>query len=555
MTAPEKDQQVGWSAMIIIALGLSLVIMDSTIVNVALPSIISDLSISSVDAEWVQAIYALVFAALLIIVGRLGDRFGRRAVFTAGAAVFAVASVLAALSGSGETLIAARALQGVGGAMMSPTSLALINALFRGARRAIAFAIYGSVIGGMAAIGPLLGGYLTEHFSWRWASGINLPFAAAIVIGAFLLVPESKDEHAEAGFDGLGAVLSAVGIGAFVFALIEGRSYGWTTAIADGSLLGIGWTTGGLSPIPVALAVSVVGLVGLAVVETRRRAAGRSVLIDTSLFRIRSFGLGALAAMILSLGEFGVLFSLPLFLQGALGYSALGAGGVLAALAAGSFLSGPTTPVLARRYGPRFVARLGMAVEMLAIASLGLVISVDVPAVVLVACLVVYGVGVGFASAQLTSVILADVPVRQSGQASGTQSTARQVGSALGTAVLGTILFVGLAHDTETRVAEIPGVSAEQAAEVAQVVQGSAGTAIPSLAAEENGAALVEASSQAFADALQRTAFTGAGFVALGLVATLLLPADRRPEQDEDPAGPAEQSAGAAPDPDPGTRH
>jgi len=545
VTAATDEPQVGWSAMFIIALGLSLVIMDSTIVNVALPSIIRDLSISSVDAEWVQAIYALVFAALLIIVGRLGDRYGRRAVFVSGAVVFAAASILAALSSSGDTLIAARALQGIGGAMMSPTSLALINALFRGKRRAIAFAIYGSVIGGMAAIGPLLGGYLTESFSWRWAFGINLPFAAAIVIGAFLLVPESKDDHAESGFDAVGAVLSAVGIGAIVFALIEGRSYGWTTAIADGSLLGIGWATGGLSPVPVALAVGVAGLVGLAVVETRRRAAGQTVLIDTSLFRIRSFGLGALAAMILSLGEFGVLFSLPLFLQGALGYSALGAGGVLAALAVGSFLSGPTTPALAGRYGPRFVARLGMAIEMLAIAALGAVIAVDVPAVVLVLCLVVYGVGVGFASAQLTSVILADVPVRQSGQASGTQSTARQVGSALGTAVLGTILFVGLAHDTETRVAAIPGVSAEEASQVAHLVQSSAGTAIPSLAAQENGPALVEASSQAFADALRRTAFTGAGFVALGLIATLLLPADRRPEDDE-PATPDDRSAASA---------
>ncbi len=543
--ATRDEREAGWSAMIIIALGLALVIMDSTVVNVALPSMIRDLSITSVDAEWVQAIYALVFAALLIIVGRLGDRYGRRAVFVSGALLFAVASVLAAMSQSGGTLIAARALQGVGGAMMSPTSLALINALFRGRRRPIAFAIYGSVIGGMAAIGPLLGGYLIEHFSWRWAFGINLPFVAAIVVGSFLLVPESKDDHAEAGFDAAGAVLSVLGIGSIVFALIEGRSYGWTTAIADGSLMGVGWTTGGVSPVPIALAVGVLGLLGLAMVETRRRATGRTVLIDTSLFRIRSFGLGSAAAMILSLGEFGVLFSLPLFLQGALGYSALGAGGVLAALAIGSFLSGPTTPLLAERYGSRFVARLGMGIEMVAIAALGVAISVDVTTVTLVACLVVYGVGVGFASAQLTSVILADVPVRQSGQASGTQSTARQVGSALGTAVLGTILFVGLAHDTQARVEQVPGVSAEQAAQVSQIVQQSAGTAIGSLASQPNGPALVDAAGHAFADSLRRTAFAGAGFVALGLVATLLLPADRRREDDEEPTGLPDRAASA----------
>ena len=285
--------------------------------------------------------------------------------------------------------------------------------------------------------------------------------------------------HAEPGFDAVGSVFSALGFGAFVFALIEGRSYGWMTAVTDGSLLGVGWTTGGASPVPVALAISVLGLVGLAVVETHRRAEGRSVLIDTSLFLIRSFGLGSLAAMILSLGEFGV------------------------------------------------------------------VISVDMSADVLVACLVVYGVGVGFASAQLTSAILADVPVRQSGQASGTQSTARQVGSALGTAVLSTILFVGLAHDTEARVAEIPGVSADQAAQVAQAVQSSAGTAIPSLAGEVNGPALVEAASHAFADSPRRTAFTGAGFVAFGLIATLLLPADRRRDERAEPADEAGAVASA----------
>ncbi len=443
------DSQVGWTPMIFIGLGLALVIMDATIVNVALPSIIDDLGITSVDAEWVQAIYSLVFAALLIVVGRLGDRWGRRRLFVSGAVLFAVASVLAATAQTGGLLIAARAVQGLGGAMMSPTSLALINATYRGQRRAVAFAIYGSVIGGMAAIGPLLGGYLTEHASWRWAFGINLPVAAAIVIGSLLIVPESRDEDPEPGTDVAGAVLSALGIGALVFALIEGRSYGWWTALVDGNLIGVSWSAGGLSPIPIALGVSVVGLVGLWWVESRRRAAGRTVLIDVTLFRIASFGLGSAAALILSLGEFGVLFSLPLFLQGALGYTALAAGAVLASLAAGSFIAGPTTPMLARRHGARFVARVGMALEVVGITGLGLSVSATASGWALVPWLLVYGVGVGYASAQLTSVILAEVPVRQGGQASGTQSTARQVGSALGTAVLGTILFVGLAHETE----------------------------------------------------------------------------------------------------------
>lgn len=527
--------QVGWKPMIFIALGLALFIMDTTIVNVSLPTIIRELRIDSVDSEWVQAIYALVFAAVLIIMGRLGDRYGRRRLFISGAVVFALASLLAASSQTGGMLIGARALQGLGGAMMSPASLSLVNAIYRGERRAPAFAIYGSVIGGMAAIGPLLGGYLTQTFSWRWAFGINIPVAAAIVIGSLVLVPESRDEHIEAGADVPGSLLSAVGIGAVVFGLIEGRSYGWWTAIGDGRLLGFSWQAGALSPIPVALALGVVALVALWFVERRRAARDKVVLIDVRLFRIASFGLGSMAALILSLGEYGILFSLPLFLQGALGYTALSAGAVLAALAAGSFLSGPTTPRLAKRYGPRFVARLGMALEVVGIAGLGLTVSAHTTGWHLVPWLLVYGVGVGYASAQLTSVILADVPVRQGGQASGTQSTARQVGSALGTAVLGTILFVGLAHDTTARVAEVSGLTQAQAAEIGQVVQQSAGTAIPGLAQGPGGQAAVDAASVAFADSLQRTALFGAGFVALGLLATLALPAEKRREEDEVP--------------------
>jgi MFS family permease len=416
--------------------------------------------------------------------------------------------------------------------MMSPSSLSLVNATYRGARRTVAFAIYGSVIGTMAAIGPLIGGFLTAVYSWRWAFGVNLPVAAVVVVAALARVPESKETRAEVGFDAVGSLLSALGIGSLVFGLIEGRSYGWWTALVGGQLFGVPWRSGGLSPIPVALTVSVVALVALWFVERSRQAAGRPVLIDVTLFRIPTFGLGSTAALIVSLGEYGVLFSLPLFLQGARGYTALSAGLVVSTLAIGSFVSGPTTPRLARRWGPRAVARLGMALEVVGIAGVGLAMSPTVTGWHLVPWLMIYGMGVGYASAQLTGVILADVPVGQSGQASGTQSTARQVGSALGTAVLGTILFVGLAHDTQAGVAQVPGVSAPEAAHVAQSVQESGGTVIDGLASGPGGKPVADAAVSAFAGALQRTALVGAGFVGLGLAATMLLPADRRREED-----------------------
>ncbi len=519
--------------MIFLGLGIALVVMDATIVNVALPSIIVDLDITSIDAEWVNAIYSLVFASLLIVAGRMGDRLGRRRVFVAGVVVFGGASLLAAQAATGDALIAARALQGVGGAMIAPTSLSLVNATYVGRARTIAFAIYGSLIGGMAAVGPLLGGWLTENYSWRWAFLINVPLGIVIIIGALLKIPESKDEQIAPGVDVLGAVLSAVGIGLFVFGLIEGRNYGWWRVDSPVELAGRTWAAGDLSPVAMAMTLSVLSLGLLYVVEQRRTAAGQSALIDFRLFRIPTFGIGSLAALIVSLGEFGILFSLPLFLQSVQGYSAFGAGAVLAALAAGSFVSGPTSAKLADWQSPRFVARLGLFLEVVGILGLGLVISPTVSGWAVAFWLFVYGVGVGYASAQLTGLILSEVPIHQSGQASGTQSTARQIGSALGTAILGTVLFVSLVNGTNTNLRAVPGLTDDEREVISQSVEQSAGTNIPALAAQPGGEAIAEAASEAFASAIRTTSFVAAGAVSLGLLATLWLPPEARRREDE----------------------
>ena len=252
---PIEKPAHGWIPMLFIGMGTALIIMDATIVNVSLPSMIADLGLSSIDAEWVNAVYSLTFAALLIVFGRVGDRVGRRRIFTLGALVFVLASIYAASSRSGEHLITARALQGIGGAMMSPTSLSLVNSLYAGRARNIAFAIYGSIIGGMAALGPLVGGYLTTNFSWTWAFWINVPIGLIVIAGALRFVPESKDPGDTQGLDVLGAILSALGIGLIVFGLIEGRNYGWTRVEEDRNLFGRQFSAGDVSPVAIALAL------------------------------------------------------------------------------------------------------------------------------------------------------------------------------------------------------------------------------------------------------------------------------------------------------------
>ena len=200
-----------WLGLGMLSLGVAMIIVDATIVNVAVPSIITDLQIDSTTAEWINTVYALVFAALLITLGRVGDLFGRRRLYLLGLVVFARASVLAGAAPTGELLIAARILQGVGGAMILPATQSILNTNFRGRDRAIAFGIWGATIGGMAAVGPLLGGWLTTNFSWRWAFYINVPVAIIAFLGTRHYISETKDENAKAGLDPAGFLLITLG--------------------------------------------------------------------------------------------------------------------------------------------------------------------------------------------------------------------------------------------------------------------------------------------------------------------------------------------------------
>src|SRR5450631_1408226 len=518
--------------MPIIALAVSIIIMDATVVNVVLPVLIRDIHLTASDAEWINSVYALVFASLLITLGRIGDIFGRRRLLIVGILIFGVASVLAAISYSGNTLIAARLLQGVGGAMILPATLSTANALFTGRERGIAFAIWGSTIGGMAAVGPVVGGYLTTYYSWRWAFLINIPIVLIVLVGALLWVPETRDEHVERGADILGVVLSVAGLGTVVFALIEGQRYGWWLATSPLTIGGFSWTWS-ISPVPVAFALGAVLLAAFVLVERARARSGKPALLDLSLLRIRSFRYGAIAALIVALGEFGMLFALPLFLQGALGYSALETGLLILALAIGTFLISGATPQLTQRLGARPVVRMGLFLEAVAITGLGFTISLTASAGVLAGWLFVYGAGVGMATAQLTSVILIDVPLAQSGQASGLQSTVRQLGAALGVAVLGTLLVTTLGVATANNLSSVPGLPDAAQKQVVSVVSGSAGAAIPVLGRMPGGQPAQAAAESAMVTAARITTLSAAAIILLGLLATIAMPSTRSEGEDD----------------------
>jgi EmrB/QacA subfamily drug resistance transporter len=564
-----------WIGLAMLSLGVAMIIVDATIVNVAVPQIIRDLTLDSTTAEWINTTYALVFAALLITLGRIGDVWGRRRLYLLGLVIFAGASMLAGLAPTGEVLIAARILQGVGGAMILPSTQSILNTNFQGRDRAIAFGIWGAVIGGVAAIGPLLGGWLTTNLSWRWAFFINLPVAILAIAGTLYYIGESKDEDAHAGFDLPGFMLVTLGLGGVVFGLIEGRNYGWWTPNQPFTVLGWTWPLTSVSVIPFAIGLGFLCLVAFAVVETRRRRAGRFFLFDFSLWRYPGFRYGNLAGTIVSLGEFGLLFALPLFLQAVLGYSAFETGLVFLALAIGAFFAAPLAANFARRFGNRWVVTVGMSLEAIGIVITSILLSATVSGFQLAPPLFIYGLGVGFATAQLTSLVLSDVPPQRSGLASGANSTLRQVGSALGIAILGTVLFTTLVNGTSSNLATaVPNVPPVCQDLVTQLVDESAGQILPALkdptpgAADQSGFAasltpeqqacfrdpaflaaipeMVAPIENAFVDAAKLTGYVATAFVLLGVVFSRLLPA-MRPHPVETPV-PVVGGAEAAPD-------
>lgn len=507
-----------WKALGVLAAGLALIVIDGSIVAVSLPTIIADLGLDLTDAQWVSTSYAVVLSALLLISGRIGDRLGRRRLFLAGVGVFVLASVLAALADGAGWLIGARLVQGVGGALILPSTLSTVNATFRGPERATAFGVWGAVMAGAAALGPLLGGWLTSSFSWRWIFLVNVPIGLLVLAGTVAWVRENREAPRAAGarrdVDVLGALLSALALGALVFAIVEATTLGWWTEQAP---LALGGLTvhgpGPLSLVPVLLVLGGAALTGFLLRERHRATAGREVLLDLSLFRLPAFAWGNLTAGTVAIGEFGLLFVLPLYLVNVQALGTLEAGLVLAAMAGGAFGSGAAARHLAAAVGAPGTVLIGLGMEVLAIGVLAALLGPSTPIALLVVLLVVYGLGLGLASAQLTSTVLAPVPPEQSGQGSATQSTVRQLGTALGTAISGAMLAAGLA----ARGDDLTGT----AARYSQALTDSAGSILPQLRAQHAGPGVLDQLSTVFADGSRLAMAGSAGFLLLGLLGAL----------------------------------
>jgi EmrB/QacA subfamily drug resistance transporter len=407
-----------WWTLGAVAFGLFMIMLDNTIVTVALPTIKRDLGIGISELEWIVTAYTLTFAAFILIGGKLADLLGRRLMFNVGLGIFTASSLACGLAGSVDLLIGARAVQGVGAAIMIPSTLSIVAAVFPPRQRGTAIGVWAGTAGMALAIGPLLGGVLTQQLSWHWIFFVNIPVGALAMVVSRIVIPESRDTSREQGLDLPGLLTSSASLFALTYALIEGNDKGWS------------------SPLIISLFV-IAGLLmlGFVLLELHQRLP----MLELSLFRIGNFVGSVLVALLVSLAMFGVFFFMSLYIQNIIGYSPTRAGASFLPMTILVILVAPLAGRFSDRIGSRWLMATGMAlvaVSLYLFSRVGL--HTTYPE--LLPAMIIGGIGMPMAMSPTTAAAMATVPVDKAGVGAGVLNSFRQVGGSLGIALLGAVM-------------------------------------------------------------------------------------------------------------------
>ena len=487
-----------WATLVVLCLALAIIGLDTTVLNVALPTLQRELDTSASELQWIVDAYTVVFAGLLLLAGAFGDKYGRKLWLLVGLALFGAASVWGALCTTPEQLIAARAVMGIGGAVIMPSTLSILtNAFTNPKERKTAIGIWSGVSGLGIALGPALGGWLLEHFSWASVFVVNIPVALVAFGLGLVIVPESKAESAPR-IDYVGGLLSVVGLVALVWAIIEAPDRGWG------------------DPLVIAgFATAVAVLVAFVLWELRVEHP----MLDMRFFANRRFSIPTISITLVFFALMGSAFFLSIYLQTVQGYDALGAGIRILPLAAGLTLGAPLAMAIAQRVGEKIPVVFGLgllAVSFVVIAGT----SVDSSYGRVLLSILLMGFGMGFAMSPATEAVMGSLPKEKAGVGSAVNDTVRQVGGALGVAVLGSILNSAYANRMAADVAALPSEAADAAQDN---IQGAlhVASSLPGQA----GATLVSAAEHGFVDAMGVTVIVAGAVVLVGgLLALLFLP-------------------------------
>src|SRR5229473_8003487 len=521
--------------LLVLSLSLAIIVIDATIVIVAQVKIQNDFQISLKDLKWITSLYALVFGSFLLTWGKLSDEYGRKLIFMAGISLFIAGSIIDGFSQDLTQILVGRVIQGFGAAMASPSTLSILTTTFTGKARGVAFGIWGATAGAAAVLGPVLGGYFTTYVTWRWAFFINIPIGAVALLGAALVIKETRFRDPKYTTDYPGLILITIGLASVLFGLIEAQTYGWIVPNADFSLGGFSWASS--NPISLPLVSIITGVVLLGIFtsyEIRRARKGLVPLFDFGLLKYKGFRYGLFTVTIVAMGEFGAVFVVSIFLQTVKGLSAINAGLTFLPMAISVFIFAPVAGVLATRFGPKWIVTTGMTLEAIALFSLSQIINVDNPVYYLYPILVIYGAGVGLAISQLTSTVLQSIPWQKAGVGSGANNTVRQIGSAFGIAVIGAVLVAQISTvgqaDLATSTASF--TVQQKFALTAALNSGLSGGIDPSFLAlfGKKVPFVLSILYDAITQGTRWAAFTAGIFVSLGALSSLLIP-DPRPKQ------------------------
>ena len=492
-----RDYDRRWWTLGVLCLSLVMVVVANASLNVALPTLVKDLHASSSALQWIVDAYSLVFAGLLLTAGALGDRYGRRLALNGGLVVFGGSSALAAFAGSSGQLIAARAVMGVGAAFVMPATLSVLAHVFPPQERKRAVAIWAGFAGIGVALGGVISGWLLQRFWWGSIFLTNVFVVVVALVAGAILIPSARDDH-EPALDPLGALLSIAGLGALIYAIIEAPTHGWLSM----ETLGAFW-------------IAVVILSAFARWELRTSEP----MLDLRFFRNPQFAAATATITLIFFVMFGMIFILTQYLQLVLGYEPLEAGVRMLPWAVVYMLSAPRSARLVERFGQRVVVSSGLAVVAGGIGLLALSgLHADYPLLAL--SLVVTAAGMGMVTAPSTGAIIASLPLNKAGVGSAVNDTTRELGGALGVAVIGSVLASIYRSDVARHITSLPA-----SARTATSSLGAALQTAPTLAAGD-GQLLAHAARQAYAHAFDITLLVtvGVALLASALVSWVLRP-------------------------------
>ncbi len=533
-----------WLVLVVLTTGFFMILLDTTIVNVAIPAMSKGLNAPLDEILWVLNAYILVYAVLLITAGRLGDLFGQRNMFALGLAVFTLASALCGFSQNSTELIASRIVQGVGGALLTPQTLAILTSIFPPERRGAAFGVWGGVAGLATITGPTLGGAIITYTDWPWIFFINVPLGIGALIATFAIVPDLRPGRRQ-GWDLVGVALATAGLFGIVFGLIEGQRYNW------GEIASYGIT------IP-----EVIGGGGaLMILFIVWEHFQTQPLVPLSLFDDRNFAVANWIAAAISFGMMSMFLPVTIYLQSVLGFTALAAGLTFAPMSLTSMLTAPFAGRLADRIGGKYILMTGISLFTVGFSLVAYVAGPDSTWLNFLVPAIIAGAGMGMTFAPMTTVAMRNIQPRMAGAASGVLNTTRQLGAAIGSAVVGALLQTQLAtalhNQAVAHAGEVPvafrdrfiAIFSSVSSNGFQIGTGQTGASLPSGLPPAVAAQLSRIAHDVFVsayiDALKSTLVVPVLFLAFTALTTLLIKRRQRPAAQR-VEGPAEEFKKAA---------